>query len=49
MSASEASGACLGLSQVSISYTFETVIPGLLAMLSGGSALTAQACFPNET
>jgi Flp pilus assembly protein TadG len=49
ISSNEASGACAGLSQVSISYTFQTVIPGLLFMLSGGEALTAQACFPNQT
>ncbi|HET6236621.1 MAG TPA: TadE/TadG family type IV pilus assembly protein [Acetobacteraceae bacterium] len=44
-----ASSGCAGLSQVSISYTFQTVIPGLLFMLSGGEAVTAQACFPNQT
>jgi Flp pilus assembly protein TadG len=49
LSSSEASGACAGLSQVSINYTFVTVVPGLLSVLSGGSALTAQACFPNQT
>jgi len=49
MSANEGSGACAGLSQVSISYTFVTVVPGLLSMLSGGAALTAQACFPHQT
>ena len=48
MTTNEASGACAGLSQVSISYTFSSVIPGLLAMLSSQS-LTAQACFPNQT
>jgi len=46
-------GACSGLSQtvsqVSISYTFTTAVPGLLTMLSGGEALTAQACFPNQS
>jgi hypothetical protein len=24
-------------------------VPGLLTMLSGGEALTAQACFPNQS
>jgi Flp pilus assembly protein TadG len=48
ISSNVASGACAGLSEVSISYTFHTVIPGLLSMLSGGEALTAQACFPNQ-
>ncbi len=48
LSANEASGTCTGLSQVSITYTFDTVVPGLLTMLAGGSTLTAQACFPNQ-
>jgi len=46
------SGACsgmsVGISQVTINYTFTTAVPGLLTMLSGGAALTAQACFPNQ-
>jgi Flp pilus assembly protein TadG len=45
----QGSGACLGDAQVSISYTFQSVVPGLLTMLAGGAALTAQACFPNQT
>ena len=53
ISANVASGACsglstAGLSQVTINYTFQTVIPGVLSMLSGGETLTAQACFPNQ-
>lgn len=42
------SGACTGLSQVSISYTFETVVPGLLTMLSSAPTITGFACFPNQ-
>jgi Flp pilus assembly protein TadG len=39
---------CVGDAQVSISYTFDSVVPGLLTMLAGGEALTAQACFANQ-
>jgi Flp pilus assembly protein TadG len=46
---SEGSGTCTGDAQVSITYTFDSVVPGLLTMLAGGAALTAQACFPNQT
>jgi Flp pilus assembly protein TadG len=49
LSANSASAACTGLSEVSISYTFQTAVPGLLTMLSGGSSLTGYACFPNQT
>ncbi len=48
LTANEASDTCTGLSQISITYTFDTVVPGLLTMLAGGSTLTAQACFPNR-
>jgi Flp pilus assembly protein TadG len=48
-STSGASSACSGDAEVSISYTFDSVVPGLLTMLAGGAALTAQACFPNQT
>lgn len=43
-----ASGACSGLSQVTVNYTFNTAVPGLLTMLAGGSALTGTACFPQQ-
>jgi len=46
---SGASSACSGDAEVSITYTFDSVVPGLLTMLAGGAALTAQACFPNQT
>ncbi len=49
----QSSGACSGMSvhisQVTINYTYQTVVPGLLSMLAGGDALTAQACFPNQS
>jgi Flp pilus assembly protein TadG len=40
---------CSGLSQVTINYTFLTAVPALLTMLSGGTAVTARACFPNQS
>jgi Flp pilus assembly protein TadG len=42
-------GPCSGLSQVTINYTFSTAVPALLTMLSGGTALSARACFPNQS
>jgi Flp pilus assembly protein TadG len=36
-------------SKVTISYTFNTVAPRLITALTGGSALSASACFPNNT
>ena len=49
----QTSGACAGtaqgtFAQVSIAYTFQSVVPGLLTMLSNGENLTAQACFANQ-
>ncbi len=38
-----------GLSEVTIRYTFQTVVPGLLTMLSGGAAMRGHACFPNQS
>jgi Flp pilus assembly protein TadG len=43
------SGVCNGLAEISISYTFQTAVPGLLTMLSGGKALTGHACFPRQS
>jgi Flp pilus assembly protein TadG len=47
-----ASGACSGMSshvaRVNITYTFTTVVPNILPMLSNKS-LTAQACFPMQS
>jgi Flp pilus assembly protein TadG len=38
-----------GFSSVRLNYTFQTVTPGLLGPLNGGLALTATACFPNNS
>jgi len=38
-----------GFSTVQISYTFGTVLPGLLTSLVNGPNLSAQACFPNQS
>jgi Flp pilus assembly protein TadG len=38
----------LTVSEVTITYTFQTVIPGLLSMLSS-NALQGHACFPNNS
>jgi Flp pilus assembly protein TadG len=42
-------GGVAGFSQVTISYTFETVVPQLLDALTSGIPMTVQACFPNQT
>ena len=36
-----------GFSQVSIVYTFNTLVPALIKALAGGTQLSATACFPN--
>jgi Flp pilus assembly protein TadG len=38
----------LTISEVTITYTFQTVVPGLLSMLSS-KALQGHACFPNDS
>lgn len=38
-----------GLSQATLSYTFQTALPLLLGSLSGGKTLQASACFPNQS
>jgi Flp pilus assembly protein TadG len=38
-----------GFSQVTISYTFQSVVPQVLPSLSGGLPLSATACFPKQT
>ncbi len=47
VSTSTTCGGVGGFSQVSLTYAFQTVVPGLLPMLAGGDTLTATACFPN--
>lgn len=36
-----------GFSSVTISYTFESVVPSFVTSLSGGKTVTSTACFPN--
>lgn len=41
-------GGITNFSQISITYTFRTVVPTMLNSLSGGVPLSAVACFPNH-
>ena len=43
------SGNSTNMSEVTITYTFETAVPQLLTMLSGGKSLTGHACFPDDS
>jgi Flp pilus assembly protein TadG len=36
-----------GFSSVTVTYTFQSVVPNLVNSLSSGSTLTSTACFPN--
>jgi Flp pilus assembly protein TadG len=36
-----------GFSTVTLTYTFESVVPNFVTALSGGTTLTTTACFPN--
>ncbi|MBL8583493.1 MAG: pilus assembly protein [Rhizobiaceae bacterium] len=38
-----------GFSSVTINYTFDTPLPSVIAALADGMALTASACFPNQS
>jgi Flp pilus assembly protein TadG len=42
-------GGTSGFSQVSISYDFTTVAPGLLTNIANGFTVPASACFPNSS
>jgi len=44
-----ASGACTGLSQVTLTSTFNSVAPTLVHLGAGGITLTETACYPNNT
>ncbi|MGH6986538.1 MAG: TadE/TadG family type IV pilus assembly protein [Caulobacteraceae bacterium] len=35
-------------SEVTLSYTYQTVVPQLLGSLAGGIPMSADACFPNQ-
>lgn len=37
-----------GFAQVTIDHTFQSVVSGVLTMLTEGVALSATACFPNQ-
>ena len=37
-----------GFSQVSLTFTFQSVVPNLVQIPSGGIPLSATACFPNN-
>jgi|GEM_PF-392218 Flp pilus assembly protein TadG len=41
-------GSAGGFSQVSLSYTFTSVVPQLVHLNSAGVSLTASACYPNN-
>ena len=41
-------GGISGFSEVSLAITFQSVVPNLLNIFSGGIPLTATACFPNN-
>lgn len=43
------SGGCLGLSQVTLTSTFNSVVPNLVHLAAGGITLTASACYPNNS
>jgi Flp pilus assembly protein TadG len=49
LSANGSCGGVSGFSQVTITYTFQTVLPNLLTSLSAGVPMSVQACFPNQT
>jgi Flp pilus assembly protein TadG len=36
-----------GFSNVTITYTFQSIVPNFVTALSGGTTLTTTACFPN--
>ncbi len=46
---SATSGACAGLSQVTLTSTFTSVVPNLVKLSSGGLTLTASACYPHSS
>jgi Flp pilus assembly protein TadG len=41
-------GGIAGFSQVSITFAFQTVAPGIIRALSGGLTFSTSACFPNQ-
>jgi Flp pilus assembly protein TadG len=47
LNANTSCGGVTGFSQVTLTLTFNTLAPALLASLSAGKGLSATACFPN--
>ena len=43
-----ASGGGNGFSQVTLTSTFNSVVPQLIELSTGGITLTASACYPNN-
>ncbi len=41
-------GGTAGLSQVTLTSTFNSVVPQLIELSTGGITLTASACYPNN-
>jgi Flp pilus assembly protein TadG len=48
VSNSATSGGVTGFSQVTITYTFQTVVPLVLTKFASGIPITQTACFPNR-
>ena len=42
-------GGCAGLSQVTLTKTFTSVVPLLVHLSAGGITFTASACYPNNS
>lgn len=42
-------GGCAGLSQVTLTSTFTSVVPSLIQLGASGITLTASACYPNNS
>ena len=43
------SGGCTGLSEVTLTSTFTSVVPNLVHLSAGGITLSASACYPNNS
>ena len=49
LSTNVSSGGCAGLSQVTLTSTFNSVVPQLVKIATGGVTLSASACYPNNS
>lgn len=45
----DGTGGTGGLSQVTLTSTFTSIVPNLVELATGGSTLTVIACYPNNT